>query len=523
VQPAQDEVPAAQRLTGLLVLAAVVGTINGLSRVAMPLFAASVGAPAWQVGLVGGLGYAGMLTLALPMGAWVDRHGSRTMFTRGVLVASLLYGVLSLARQPWQAVLGAGLLGLVLPFRVIPAHTEFLALLPQLAAAKAGWNRAANTVGLFFLGPALSAAVISALGFGAVFGLAAGALLLAWLVGRRVLHGPAHGSGLPPDDLPLAQRVRAQLQLLAGHDDLRRTMAIDFFTQMAVAYFVVFALILATRRFGLSLQAAASLVTLQGATYVLLLFVGSGWVMRWREGTRYLVAFALLSAQGLLCGLGQGPWALWLGAALMGLGMGLQGLTSTTRFAALMQRYGRGRIGGMTSLGPPAGGVLGALLGRFRDPGCGLRPAGAAAVAAPQPGLSKRATLRAPCKDAHDAFQATSSPGPGPAAHRGSRCGRRGSQHPVHRQQLHLCRRLGPALLARRHGDRPQPRRHRRRARAVQELCPAGRPGPRGLPGNPRWQRAGLPPGEQAGRDRPARLGQGGDARFLDAGCQAPG
>ena len=90
---------------------------------------------------------------------------------------------------------------------------------------------------------------------------------------------------------------------------------------------------------------------------------GGAWVMRWHEDLRYAVAFAMLGAQGLLCGLGTAPAALWAGAALMGLGMGLQGLASTARFAALMQRHGRGRIGGLGSIGPPAGGVLGAMVG----------------------------------------------------------------------------------------------------------------------------------------------------------------
>jgi MFS family permease len=54
---------------------------------------------------------------------------------------------------------------------------------------------------------------------------------------------------------------------------------------------------------------------------------------------------------------------LWLGAALMGLGVGLQGLTSTSRFAQLMQEHGRGRVGGLTSVAPTAGGMVGAIGG----------------------------------------------------------------------------------------------------------------------------------------------------------------
>src|SRR5258706_15612071 len=69
--PEQGPATAATRvsphLPALLSLGLMVGTINGLSRVAMPLFAVARGAQAWQVGVVGGLGYLGVLLMALPM------------------------------------------------------------------------------------------------------------------------------------------------------------------------------------------------------------------------------------------------------------------------------------------------------------------------------------------------------------------------------------------------------------------------------------------------------------------------
>lgn len=348
-------------LAGLLALGMTVGTVNGLHRVAMPLYAASLGAQSWQVGIVGGLGYTGILLLALPMGAWIERHGSRLLFIRGVFAAALLYLALPFMHTPDQAIGAAAVLGLLLPLRTIPVYTEFLAMLPRLSPSRAGWNRAANTLGMFFLGPAISAAIMAALGFAPVFQLAAGTLLMAQLVGRRVLAGPRHGGDA--GHRSIAQRVRGQFTLLRSHADVRRTMAIDFLAQMTVAYFTVFGLVLAVRRFGMPLQQAAALVTLQGALFVATLFAGGALLLRWREDLRYLLAFVLLLAQTLLYGLGTGPAALWTGAALSGLGLGLQSLTSTTRFGAFMVRFGRGRIGGLTSLGAPAGGLIGAMGG----------------------------------------------------------------------------------------------------------------------------------------------------------------
>jgi MFS family permease len=360
--PASPGPSPATRLAGLLTLALVVGTVNGLSRVALPLYAASLGAQAWQVGLTGGLGYFGVMLLSLPIGAWIDRHGSRALFTGGVLAAAALMLVMPWLNQPWLAVAGTAVLGLVLPFRTVPAQTEFLMLLPQLSPSKAGWNRAAHTMGLFFLGPAASAAVIAGLGFTSVFELASAGLLVGFLVGRRALTGRTPTPSAAPHE-SLWQRVLAQFAMVSRHAEMRRTMLIDCLTQMAVAYFVVFALVLAVRRFGMPLQAAAGLVTLQGALFVATLFLGGRWLSQRTQEWQYLLAFGLLLAQALLFGLGTGPAALWLGAALMGLGVGLQGLTSTSRFAQLMQEHGRGRVGGLTSVAPTAGGMVGAIGG----------------------------------------------------------------------------------------------------------------------------------------------------------------
>lgn len=363
--PPDDSEAAARyapHLPALLSLGLMVGTINGLSRVAMPLFAASRDAQAWQIGIVGGLGYLGVLLMALPMGAWIDRHGSRTMFLRGVAVAALFYLLLPLVNGPWQVIAGAAMLGFVLPFRTVPIQTEFLAMLPHLGPAKAGWNRAAFMLGLSFIGPAVSAAVLSSLGFAALFLLVAATLLLAFIVGRRVLvrrRGVAGQAG----DASLRTRIAGQITLLRQDAEVRRTMLIDCLVQMSVAYFVVFAIRMAMFRFGMSLQGAAGLITLQGALYVSALFAGGALVTRWRDDLRYLFAFVMLLAQSALYGWGTGPSALWVGAALMGAGAGLQGVTSTTRFGELMRRLGRGRIGGLTSLAPTTGGIVGAVLG----------------------------------------------------------------------------------------------------------------------------------------------------------------
>jgi predicted MFS family arabinose efflux permease len=55
------------------------------SRVVLTLFALELGAPAYAVGLIGGLLYLFPLLLSWPIGALADRHGSRGLLTFGTL------------------------------------------------------------------------------------------------------------------------------------------------------------------------------------------------------------------------------------------------------------------------------------------------------------------------------------------------------------------------------------------------------------------------------------------------------
>ncbi len=94
--PASDPGPAPgsavhARLYWLLAMGLLVGTVNGLSRVSLPLFAAHLGGESWQVGAVGGLGYAGIMLLSLPLGAVMERYGARRVYMLGVAAASAVY------------------------------------------------------------------------------------------------------------------------------------------------------------------------------------------------------------------------------------------------------------------------------------------------------------------------------------------------------------------------------------------------------------------------------------------------
>lgn len=361
--PTTDTIdPAAHAyLLAFMFLGMLVGVSNGIAKVVLPLYAASLSAPNWQIGLVGGLQFIGMLLLSLPMGAMIEKHGSRVLFRTGCIAGAALYIFgFSNATQAWQLILGVLMAGLISPMRMVTIQTEFLHLLPRLGPGKAGWQRAANSSGMFFVGPALGALLIGTLGFQATLKVVGAGLLIATLVGERVLANTEPGKGA---GAPFKQRLANQLQILRSSHELKRSMSIEFFGQMAMSYFTVFAVLLAIRQFHWSPQQAASLVSMQGAVFVATLLLASSVLARWQEASRYALAFMLLLLAQLPFALpSDGAW-LWIAAATLGLGLGIQHTTSIARFAALTQQYGRGKVGGLFSFAGPAGNLIGAVVG----------------------------------------------------------------------------------------------------------------------------------------------------------------
>ena len=358
-------------LAGFMALGVLVGISTGIAKVVLPLYAAALHATPAQIGLVGGLQFAGMLLLSLPLGAMIDRNGSRLLFRIGCIGAALLFLFwLSRADSPWHLIVGVTLLGLLNPFRVVTMQAEFLQLLPQLGLGKAGWRRASQTFGLNFAGPTLGAFLLGVAGYGNTFVLVAIGLLLTALLGERVLS--ASPSASEPDDTSFLRRLRSQFTVLVERADLRRTMAIEFLGQAAMSYFTVFVSLLAIQRFHMPTQQAVGLITLQGALFVLALLFAGRRLEAWSESLRYAVAFALLLLSDTLLSNPLSPLWLWTAAALLGLGLGLQHVTSIARFSALTQELGRGRVGGLSTLAGPGGALTGAVLGGVLNQHFGL-------------------------------------------------------------------------------------------------------------------------------------------------------
>ena len=345
-----------------MLVGVLTGLANGIAKVAIPLLAVQLNASAWQIGLVGSVQFAGTLLLSLPIGALIDRHGSLPLFRFGGIAGALLYLLFyTQMSTPLELVIGVALFGLVNPFRMVATQAEFLHLLPRMGFARAGWQRASHSVGMFFLGPLIGALLVQQFGFVTTFCLVSASMLVAVAIGNQALSfSPAP---VARQAQSLRARLRDQWSIVAGNATLRASLFNELASQMASSYFSAFAVLIGLSLFGFSVAAAAGLVTVQGASFVLTLLLAGTLGKSWTRAARTGLGYSLILGALLLLGFAAQPWCLWAGSILLGVGVAWQHLSNVECFAAVTADIGRGRAGGLFNLAGPCGGVVGAFAG----------------------------------------------------------------------------------------------------------------------------------------------------------------
>jgi MFS family permease len=340
-------------------LAVLAGLSVGVAKVTTSLYALDLGATPAQFGLIAGAQSVGVLLMGIPMGLLVDRVGPLRLFAVGSVLAALVYAAVPLVRDAWFLALCTALVSFCMPCRFVSLNTVFLHRLEELGPAKAGWFRGTHTIGFFLLGPAVAAAIVGALSFAGTYWLVAVSFILAIALAPLVLADYVRAEARPFNLAEVGRRLR----LVVDDRDLARTCVVELTAQAALMYFTFFIVALAITRFGFAPAEAAALVSAQGLTFIVALFVLGGVAARLGPARAYLVSFIIVIAALASLGLANRGAHLWLGALLLGLGLGLLVTVNFARFASLSARHGRGQIAGLLALVGPTGGLTGSLLG----------------------------------------------------------------------------------------------------------------------------------------------------------------
>ncbi|MDB4975244.1 MAG: hypothetical protein JWN48_3585 [Myxococcaceae bacterium] len=352
-----------QFLVTFVLLNSLMGVGVGLAKITTPLYAMQLGANEAWLGLVAGSQSAGIVLIGLPIGFLVDRYGPSGLFMIGSLCAGLMYLVVPLVPSAPFLVACTFVISMLMPFRFVPLGTVFLEQLAVLGEGKAGWARGSHMAGTALVGPALAAYIIQASGYAHTYWVIA-ALFLVTMCLSTLVFSQYRGSGQERRALSL-RSMQSQLAMLSRDVDLRGAALVDFMGQAIMMFYTFFIVVIAVAKLGLSAEQASGLVGAQGLSFVLALFTLGAFANRLGQHHAYALSLGTMALSLSILGISTHTRGLWLGALLLGAGLGLLQIVNLMRFARIGARVGRGKIAGLNALIGPAGGMVGSMGGGF--------------------------------------------------------------------------------------------------------------------------------------------------------------
>lgn len=347
-----------------VLLAMVSGATIGMAKLMTTFYALDQGASAAQIGIISAMESLGMALLTLPAGFLIARFGARTVY--GIAsVGPLLLNLLIPLNSAWYWIAITQLLiGLCIPFRVVSMNSAFLAELPRIGVAKAGWYRAALLVGMGLCGPFAANALSGTLGYGWSFALVAASFGGMALFAQTFLPDEPAAAASSPGAL---REIRAMLSSVA----IAESCLVEFVSSAARASYAAFTVVIALQVLKLNQTQAVQLVMIDGVAAVAAL-LGLGYVVRGMPLSRKYAASVALSVAGLgVLGYADGFAAFALGDVLLSIGAALIHLVNMEQLSR--HPAAKSKISSLFNTASMAGSFGGAMLGSVLSTWIGLQ------------------------------------------------------------------------------------------------------------------------------------------------------
>ncbi|MDS0791140.1 MFS transporter [Burkholderia pseudomultivorans] len=357
-----------ERFTGgFMLLALASGTTISMAQLATTLYALQLGVDSAKLGIIAAMEPLGIALMTLPAGLLVARYGARRVYFTASLGPMLLNLVVPFTGAWPLIALTQWLIGLCIPFRIVSIGGVFLARLAQIGVARAGWYRAAMSVGTGMTGPWLASGLIGAHGPVATF-CAASASFAGMALFSRALLGEADTAASGAAH-PGTGGLRALLSL-ANHRDVREQLATEAVNSATRSLAGTYTVVLAIQHLRLSQTQAVALLTLQGVVAVVALFGLGRVASRWGDARCYALSVAGGVTGLLALGLAREAWIVGAGLAALCAGSSLLHLVN-------MQRLGRhpadkSQVSSLYNLASMTGAFCGPLAGSALAPMVGL-------------------------------------------------------------------------------------------------------------------------------------------------------
>lgn len=355
--PADSARQARHFLLSFMALSVVSGLAIGMGRVVTTFYALSLGANNAQIGLIFSAEALTKMLVTVPAGFLIFRFGAKRVYSTATVGSMLLTLAMGLAKG-WL-VLGVlrALVGLCVPFRVVAMNSAFLQRLKDIGSSRAGWYRGAQSIGLLLLAPTIGGLLVAHVSYWVSFAVISACFAFMALYSRTFLPQQEQVAATPGE--PVA--ALPQLWHMLRDFQVGQTCFIEFISSATNALFTTFVIVLAVNVIGLSEQQAVVLLTVQGASMVVCLFVLGSALRGLSSGRIYLGALPLMCAALALLSLSHSLGWLMLAAALLGLASAVVHMQNVVEISAC--RFSKNKVAGLYNLAGMAGTLIGASAG----------------------------------------------------------------------------------------------------------------------------------------------------------------
>jgi MFS family permease len=342
-------------LGSFLVLSVVSGLTVGLGKIVTTLYAISLDATPFQVGVISAMESVGMVLVTVPAGFLIARYGARWVYflsSLGPMLVNLAMPFLA----SWIALaLGRWSIGLCIPFRIVSMNGSFLERVPRFGASKAGWYRASLTGGMAIVGPVVATLLTTRASIETIFFVVAGLFGLMALFSLSFLPARERRQG------SAEANFFGELRLLLGHPRVAESCLVEFTSSATNALFGTFILLLAATIPGLSEQDGIRVMLFQGCAMVALLFLGGSLFARMSISGGYAFSVAAASLALVTFASATSLGMLAVGAVLLALGSSAVHLINVKMLVELPG--GKSKVAGVYNLASMTGSSFGALAG----------------------------------------------------------------------------------------------------------------------------------------------------------------
>jgi len=331
---------ARRLILGYILLNAASGVAVGMTQLAMPLFALHLGASPQEIGAIRAVAGAGLLLTAIPAGFLNDRFGAAPMFHLGNAAGILCCLAMPRIDSLWVLLLALGAEGIARSIKFNALSSSFYRALPVMGVDKVGWPRGSLSIGLGFAGPLIAGVLLGHGDFVSVFVLAAAIQLAPSLIFFKLSNVQPRDDDRPKLALGFREAARAYAEVIA-HRNVAVALGAEAIGAGGFCIFSTFIGVAATSDLGFPAWTAALFIGAEGLAYIVALFFLGRLTQKRSYRETALTGLALLTLSLTALSLSSRMDLLIGFSALLGLGLGVLNLVSSTRAATAPGEKGK--------------------------------------------------------------------------------------------------------------------------------------------------------------------------------------